>query len=38
MCNHEELDVQDIPPEIHQVHRLAAGSKLSGDLGGMSLS
>ncbi len=38
MCDHEELDVADIPPEIHQVHRLAAGSRAAGDLGGLSLN
>ncbi len=38
MCDHEELDVADIPPEIHQVHRLVAGSRAAGDLGGVSLN
>jgi two-component system response regulator HydG len=37
MCDRKELDVADIPPEIHQVRRLAAGSRLPGGLGGVRL-
>jgi len=37
MCDHEELDVADIPPEIHQLRQLAAGIRSAGDLGGVSL-
>ena len=37
MCDRKELDVGDIPPEIHQVRRLAAGSRLPGGLGGVPL-
>lgn len=37
MCDHDQLDVADIPPEIHQVYRLAAG-KVAGDLSGLSLN
>ena len=25
MCDHDQLDVADIPPEIHQVRQLTAG-------------
>ena len=37
MCDHEKIDVRDIPPEIYQVRRLAAGSAPTG-LGGASLN
>jgi len=36
LCDREEIDVRDIPPEVHQVRQLAAGSASSG-LGGVSL-
>jgi two-component system response regulator HydG len=38
MCDHKELDVADIPPEIHQVRQLAAGTRARGDLAGVSLN
>jgi len=38
MCDRKELDVQDIPPEIHHVRQLAAGSQLPGALAGLSLN
>ncbi len=38
MCDHDQLDVSDIPPEIHQVHQLAAGGKTAADLSGLSLN
>ena len=38
MCDAVLLDVQDIPPEIHQLRQLAAGIRIVGDLGGMSLN
>jgi len=38
MCDRKELDVADIPPEIHQVRQLAAGSRAAGDLAGVSLN
>jgi len=37
LCDAVLLDVQDIPPEIHQVRQLAAGIRSAGDLGGVSL-
>jgi two-component system response regulator HydG len=37
MCDHDKLDVQDIPPEIRQVRQLAAGSRAARDIGGVSL-
>jgi len=39
MCDRTELDVQDIPPDIHQVRRLAAGSHgaVGANLAGVSL-
>jgi DNA-binding NtrC family response regulator len=37
MCDRKELDVQDIPPEIHQVRQLAAGCRLPGGLAGVPL-
>ncbi len=37
MCEKGKLDVQDIPPEIHEVRRLP-GSGRAGDLGGVSLN
>ena len=37
MCDGDKLDVQDIPMEIHQVRRLAAGSKATPSLAGVSL-
>jgi two-component system response regulator HydG len=41
MCDRGKLDVQDIPPEIHQPRRLAAGTpsdKAGVDLAGMALN
>ena len=38
MCDHKELDVADIPPEIHQVRQLAAGSRVPAGLAGVSLN
>ena len=40
MCDRDVLDVQDIPPDVHQVRRLAAGSgsdMLAAGLGRVSL-
>jgi DNA-binding NtrC family response regulator len=37
MCDRKELDVQDIPPEIHQLRQLAAGSRVPGGLAGVPL-
>ncbi len=40
MCDRDKLDVQDIPPEIHQPRRLAAGVDGKGqmDLAGIALN
>jgi two-component system response regulator HydG len=38
MCDRKELDVADIPPEIHQVRRLAAGTRGPAGLAGVSLN
>jgi len=38
MCDHDRLDVADIPPEIHQVRQLTAGGRAAGDLSGLSLN
>jgi two-component system response regulator HydG len=38
MCDADTLDVADIPPEIHQVRQLAAGSIKTADLGAVSLN
>jgi len=38
MCERKVLDVADIPPDIHQVRRLAAGAKAPADLAGVSLN
>lgn len=38
MCDHDKLDVQDIPPEIHQIRRLSAGTSVQKSLRGMSLN
>ena len=38
MCDRKEIDVADIPPEVHQVRQLAAGSRTTGDLAGVSLN
>ena len=38
MCDHDQLDVADIPPEIHHVRQLAAGGRAAGDLAGVSLN
>jgi two-component system response regulator HydG len=38
MSDHETLDVQDIPPEIHRVRQLSAGTRTSASLGGVSLN
>ncbi len=37
MCDHEKLDVQDIPLEISQRRQLAAGSRTATGLAGVSL-
>jgi len=37
MCDRDKLDVPDIPPEIAQQRRLAAGSRGPADLSGVSL-
>jgi two-component system response regulator HydG len=37
MCDHKELDVQDIPPDIRRVHQLAEGTRTPRDLAGVSL-
>jgi len=38
MCDANMLDVADIPPEIHRLRQLAAGSRPAPDLGGVSLN
>jgi len=38
MCDGDELDVKDIPPEIYQVRQLTGQTRPVGDLGGMSLN
>jgi len=38
MCDREELDVQDIPPEIYQRRQLLPGSRAPRDLAGVSLN
>jgi len=38
MCDADKLDVADIPPEVHQVRQLAAGSRAGVGLGGVSLN
>ncbi|MHC4497124.1 MAG: sigma 54-interacting transcriptional regulator, partial [Planctomycetota bacterium] len=37
MCDRDQLDVQDIPPEITQQRQLIAGSRTVGGLGAVSL-
>ena len=37
MCDRQQLDIRDIPPEIHQPRQLAPGSRPSADLAGLSL-
>jgi two-component system response regulator HydG len=37
MCDRKVLDVQDIPPDIHQLRQLAAGSRVPAGLAGVSL-
>lgn len=37
MCDRDTLDVQDLPPEIHQVRQLPGQARAT-DLGGMSLN
>ncbi|MHC4186741.1 MAG: sigma-54-dependent transcriptional regulator [Planctomycetota bacterium] len=37
MCDKDTLDINDIPPEIHQVRQLEAGISTHGDLGSVSL-
>jgi two-component system response regulator HydG len=37
MCDHDELDVSDIPPEVHPVRQLLAGRQTAANLGGVSL-
>jgi two-component system response regulator HydG len=38
MCDRATLDVQDIPPEIHQIRQLTGRTSSARDLGGMSLN
>ncbi len=38
MCDADELDVADIPPDIRQVRQLTAGDRPEGGLGGVSLN
>ena len=38
MCDHKELDVADIPPEVHQVRQLSAGTRAPAGLAGLSLN
>ncbi len=38
MCDRKVLDVADIPPDIYQVRRLAAGAKSPAGLAGVSLN
>jgi len=38
MCDHEKIDIHDIPPEIHQVRQLAAGAEAPAPLGSVSLN
>jgi len=37
MCDHKELDVADIPPEVHQLRQLAPGNRTPAGLAGLSL-
>ncbi len=37
MCESDRLEVQDVPPEIHQTRHLLTGSKGVGDLAGVPL-
>ncbi len=38
MCDHEQLDVCDLPPEVHQLRQLAPGNRAPADLSGVSLN
>ena len=38
LCDRDKLDVQDIPPEIHQPRQLAASSRAPASLAGVSLN
>jgi len=38
MCDHKELDMADIPPEIHQMRQLGAGTRAPAGLAGVSLN
>ena len=38
MCEADKINVADIPPEIHRVRQLAAGSRVQTDLAGVSLN
>jgi len=38
MCDRDKLDVQDIPPDIHQPRQLAAGPRPTAGLAGVSLN
>ncbi len=38
MCDREQLDIHDIPPEIHQVRQLAPGARAATALAGASLN
>jgi len=38
MCDRDQLDIHDIPPEIHQVRQLAPGARATTGLAGASLN
>lgn len=38
MCDRDTLDVLDVPPEIHRIRQLSAGTRTSASLGGVSLN
>jgi len=38
MCDRNRLDIQDIPPDIHQVRQLASGARPPAGLAGVSLN
>jgi two-component system response regulator HydG len=38
LCDRDKLDVQDIPPEIHQTRQLTASSRAPASLAGVSLN
>jgi two-component system response regulator HydG len=37
MCDRQELDVRDLPPEVHQLRQLAPGSRVPAGLAGVPL-